>query len=120
MKSHIIAIVKKLECIIRPHKLDEVKTAVAELGIQGMTVLEVRGSGSSPEARESFGGAEYIISLPIKIRLEMIVPDDQVEEVIETVMRHARTGQQGDGKIFVAPLTEAMRIRTGERGDIVL
>jgi nitrogen regulatory protein P-II 1 len=101
-------------------KLDEVKIALGEIGVTGMTVMDVRGMGRQRGHRESFRGAEYVIDLPTKIKIEMIVRDEDVDEVVETVLEHARTGEPGDGKIFVLPMEEAVRIRTEERGDEVL
>ncbi len=110
---------KKIDCILRPHKLEEVKTALSELGITGMTVSEVRGCGSSAPEPSSFG-EELIIRLPIRLRLEMVVPDEMVEPVIETILRHAQTGQPDDGKIFILPYHDAIRVRTEERGEPAL
>jgi nitrogen regulatory protein P-II 1 len=112
--------VKRIECIIRPHKLDEVKIALGEIGVTGMTVTDVRGSGRHRGHRESFLGTDYVIDLPTKVKIEMIVRDEDVEEIIETVLTHARTGEKGDGKIFILPIGEAYRIRTQESGDDVL
>jgi len=110
---------KKIDCIIRPHKLEEVKTALSELGVTGMTVSEVRGCGSSMPEATGFD-EEVLIRLPMRLRLEMVVPDEMVESVIEAVLRHARTGQADDGKIFILPYEEAIRIRTEERGEAAL
>jgi nitrogen regulatory protein P-II 1 len=112
--------VKRIECIIRPFKLDEVKIALGEIGVTGMTVTDVRGSGRHRGHRESFRGADYVIDLPTKVKLEMIVRDEDVEEIIATVLRHAQTGERGDGKIFVMPVDDVMRVRTGESGDDIL
>ena len=111
---------KRIECIIRPMKLDEVKIALGEIGVTGMTVMDVRGSGRQGGHRESYRGSEYTIDLPTKVKLEMIVRDEDVDEIVETVLEHARTGEPGDGKIFILPMEEAVRIRTDERGDEVL
>src|SRR5215472_15481736 len=97
---------KRIECIIRPLKLDQVKIALGEIGVTGMTVSDVRGMGRQRGHRESFRGAEYTIDLPTKIKIEMIVRVSDVEEIIETVLTHARTGETGDGKIFVMPIDE--------------
>ncbi|MCS7301116.1 MAG: P-II family nitrogen regulator [Fimbriimonadales bacterium] len=110
---------KKIDCIIRPHKLEEVKTALNELGVGGMTVSEVRGCGNSPPS-DAWLGEETLIRLPIRLRLEMVVPDAIVEPIIEAILQHARTGQPDDGKIFVSPCTDAIRIRTEERGEPAL
>ncbi len=101
-------------------KLDQVKIALGEIGVTGMTVSDVRGTGRHGGHRESYRGAEYTIELPHKVKIEMILRDEDVEEVIQTVLTHARTGEPGDGKIFVLPMDEAVRIRTDERGDEVL
>jgi len=111
---------KRIECIIRPMKLDEVKIALGEIGVTGMTVSDVRGMGRQRGHRETYRGAEYTIDLPTKVKIEMIVRDEDVEEIIETILAHARTGETGDGKIFVLPMEDAIRIRTEERGDEVL
>ena len=111
---------KRIECIIRPFKLDEVKIALGEIGVTGMTVTDVRGSGRHRGHRESFRGADYVIDLPTKVKIEMIVRDEDVEEIIETVLQYAHTGEKGDGKIFILPLDDAIRVRTGENGDDVL
>jgi nitrogen regulatory protein P-II 1 len=101
-------------------KLDEVKIALSEIGVTGVTVMDVRGSGRQGGHRESFRGHEYTIDLPTKIKLEMVARDEDVDEIIETVLNHARTGEEGDGKIFIRPMEDAIRIRTEERGDEVL
>ena len=111
---------KRVECIIRPMKLDQVKIALGEVGVVGLTVTDVRGVGRQRGHRETFRGADYVIDLPAKVKIEMIVPDEEVEEIIETVLNHAHTGEHGDGKIFVLPVEDAIRIRTEERGDEVL
>ncbi|MFN7016226.1 MAG: P-II family nitrogen regulator [Fimbriimonadales bacterium] len=110
---------KKIDCIIRPHKLEEVKTALSALGITGMTVSEVRGCGNSPVA-DAWLSEETLIRLPIRLRLEMVVADAMVEPVIEAILQHARTGQPDDGKIFILPCRDAIRIRTEERGDAAI
>ena len=111
---------KKIEAIIRPLKLDEVKIALGEIGVTGLSVSDVRGSGRQKGHRESFRGANYLIALPMKIKLEIVARDDEVQRVIDTIELHARTGEPGDGKIFVLPMEDAIRIRTEERGDDVL
>ncbi|MGC8667245.1 MAG: P-II family nitrogen regulator [Chthonomonadales bacterium] len=111
---------KRVECIIRPMKLDEVKIALGEIGVTGMTVTDVRGMGRQRGHRETFRGPEYSIELPTKVKIEMIVRDEDLEEVVRTVMEHARTGEPGDGKIFILPMDDAVRIRTQERGEEVL
>jgi nitrogen regulatory protein P-II 1 len=107
---------KKVECIIRPFKLDEVREALMEVGVQGMTVSEVRGFGRQRGHKEIYRGSEYTIEFVPKLKLEIVVNDDIVENVIETVLKVASTGKIGDGKIFVTPVEEVVRIRTGERG----
>jgi len=107
---------KKIEAIIKPFKLEEVKEALAEIGIKGMTVSEVKGFGRQKGHREIYRGAEYVVDFLPKIKIELIVEADQVERVVETIIKSARTGKIGDGKIFILPVEEAIRIRTGERG----
>ena len=112
---------KKIEAIIRPLQLEAVKSALAEAGVTGMTVSDVRGSGRARGQRaDTFRGEQYIIHLPPKIKLELTVRDEDVDAVIAVILEHARTGEEGDGKIFVLPAAEARRIRTGETGDGVL
>ena len=107
---------RKIEAIIKPFKLDEVKEALHGIGIQGMTVTEVKGFGRQKGHTELYRGAEYVVDFLPKIKLEVVVPADQVESVISAVSEAAGTGRIGDGKIFVSALEEAIRIRTGERG----
>ena len=107
---------KKIEAIIKPFKLDEVKNALTKIGVQGMTVNEVKGFGRQKGHTEVYRGAEYKIDFLPKVRIEMIVTDEMVFKVIETIERAAKTGKIGDGKIFVSPIEEVIRIRTGERG----
>lgn len=112
---------KKIEAIIRPLRLEAVKSALAEAGVTGMTVSDVRGSGrGGGHAPSTFRGEEYIIRMPPKVKLEITVRDEDVGEVIDLLLEHARTGEEGDGWIFVLPAAEAVRIRTGETGDTVL
>ncbi len=111
---------KRIEAIIRPMKLDEVKIALGEIGITGMTVSDVRGLGRQRGHRESYRGVEYAIEMPTKVKIELIVRDEDLDEAIETIVEHARTGEVGDGKIFVLPMDDAIRVRTEERGDDVL
>jgi nitrogen regulatory protein P-II 1 len=111
---------KRIECIIRPLKLDEVKIALSEIGVTGMTICDVRGMGRQRGHRESYRGAEYLIEMPTKVKMEIVVRDEDVDEVVETILQHARTGETGDGKVFVLPMDQAVRIRTGEDGDDVL
>ncbi len=108
---------KKVEAIIKPFKLDEVKDALAEVGIKGMTVTEVKGFGRTGGKREVYRGSAYVVDFVPKVRLEVVVPDALVVPVLEAIERAAKTGRIGDGKIFVLPVEEAIRIRTGERGE---
>jgi nitrogen regulatory protein P-II 1 len=107
---------KKVEAIIKPFKLDEVKESLNDIGVQGMTVSEVKGFGRQKGHTELYRGAEYVVDFLPKIKLEIIVPDDLVAQVVELVEKSARTGRIGDGKIFVTNVEEVIRIRTGERG----
>lgn len=111
---------KKVDAIIKPFKLDEVKEALNEVGIQGITVSEVKGFGRQKGHTELYRGAEYVVDFLPKIKLEIIVRDDMVTKVVETIEAVARTGRIGDGKIFVLPVEEVVRIRTGERGDAAI
>ncbi len=111
---------KKIEAIIKPFKLDDVKEALNELGVIGMTVTEVRGFGRQKGHTELYRGAEYVVDMLPKIELELVVADGRVELVVETIRKAANTGRIGDGKVFVSPVLEAIRIRTGERGDDAL
>lgn len=107
---------KKIEAIIKPFKLDDVKDALNEIGIHGMTVTEVKGFGRQKGHTELYRGAEYVVEFLPKIKIEAIVSDEDVEKVIETILKIARTGNIGDGKIFVYDIKDVIRIRTGERG----
>jgi nitrogen regulatory protein P-II 1 len=107
---------KKIEAIIKPFKLDEVKNALTKIGVQGMTVTEVKGFGRQKGHTEIYRGAEYKIDFLAKVKIELIVTDEMVNQVIETIERTAKTGKIGDGKIFIMPADEVIRIRTGERG----
>ncbi len=107
---------KKIEAIIKPFKLDEVKEALSRVGIEGLTVSEVKGFGRQKGHTELYRGAEYVVDFLPKIKLEIVVTADLVEKVVEAIVAAANTGKIGDGKIFVLPLEEAVRIRTGERG----
>lgn len=111
---------KKVEAIIKPFKLDDVKDRLGEIGVQGITVLEVKGFGRQKGHTELYRGAEYVVDFLPKIKIEVVVPDDMVEDVIEAVVEAAHTGRIGDGKVFVVPVEDAVRIRTGERGDRAL
>ncbi len=107
---------KKIEAIIKPFKLDEVKEALQELGVQGMTVLEAKGYGRQKGHTELYRGAEYVVDFLPKIKIEVVIADDQLQAVLEVIQTAARTGRIGDGKIFVSDITQVVRIRTGESG----
>jgi nitrogen regulatory protein P-II 1 len=107
---------KKIEAIIKPFKLDEVKNALTKIGVQGMTVTEVKGFGRQKGHTESYRGTEYAIDFLPKSKIELIITDELVNQVIETIEKAAKTGKIGDGKIFLSPVEEVIRIRTGERG----
>ncbi len=107
---------KKIEAIIKPFKLDEVKNALTKIGVQGMTVTEVKGFGRQKGHTESYRGTEYAIDFLPKIKIEIIITDELVTQATETIERDAKTGKIGDGKIFLSPVEEVIRIRTGERG----
>lgn len=111
---------KKVEAIIKPFKLDEVKERLNEIGIQGITVTEVKGFGRQKGHTELYRGAEYVVDFLPKIKMEIVVKDDMVQKVVETIEEVAKTGRIGDGKIFVLPLDEVIRIRTGEKGGDAL
>jgi len=111
-----VAKMKKIEAIIKPFKLEEVKNALTKIGVQGMTVTEVKGFGRQKGHTESYRGTEYAIDFLPKSKIEIIIPDELVTPVIETIERAAKTGKIGDGKIFLSPVEEIIRIRTGERG----
>jgi nitrogen regulatory protein P-II 1 len=108
---------KKIEAIIKPFKLDEVKEALQEAGIQGLSVIEVKGFGRQKGHTELYRGAEYVVDFLPKVKIEMVVTDDMVDAAIEAITSAARTEKIGDGKIFVSPIEQAIRIRTGETGD---
>lgn len=108
---------KKIEAIIKPFKLEEVKEALAEMGIEGMTVTEAKGFGRQKGHTEIYRGSEYAVDFLPKVKLEVVLDDAQVEKAVTVVIRAAKTGKIGDGKIFVLPIEEAIRIRTGEKGD---
>lgn len=111
---------KKIEAIIQPHKMEDVKEALKGIGIDGMTISEVRGHGRQRGHKEVYRGMEYQVDLLPKVKLEMVVADDRAEEVIRTVVASARTGKIGDGKVFVYDVAEAIRIRNDDRGDSAL
>ncbi|PQO23363.1 transcriptional regulator [Rhodobacteraceae bacterium WD3A24] len=111
---------KKIEAIIKPFKLDEVKEALQEVGVQGISVLEVKGFGRQKGHTELYRGAEYVVDFLPKVMLTIVLPDDQVDPAVEAIVSAARTDKIGDGKIFVSPVEQAIRIRTGEEGDDAL
>jgi nitrogen regulatory protein P-II 1 len=111
---------KKIEAIIRHFKLEDVKSALMEHGVAGMTITEVRGFGRQKGHTEMYRGAEYSVDFVPKIKIEIVVPDAKLQTALDTIMRSARTGQVGDGKIFVSDLVEAVRIRTGEAGETAI
>ena len=111
---------KKIEAYVKPFKLDDVKSALMEIGIKGMTVSEVKGFGRQKGHTELYRGSEYHVDFLPKSRIEVFVTDAQVDEVVDTIVRVARTGSVGDGKIFVLPVEDAVRIRTSESGDSAL
>jgi len=108
---------KKIEAIIKPFKLDDVKEALNEMGIKGMTITEVKGYGRQKGHKEIYRGAEYIVDFIPKAKMEIIVEASQVDEVVEKIIGAAKTGKIGDGKIFVLPVEEVIRVRTGEKGE---
>jgi len=112
--------VKKVEAIIKPFKLDEVKQALSELGIAGLTATEVKGFGRQKGHSELYRGAEYVVDFLPKVKVDVVVPDGMVGRLVEVVQKIAKTGRIGDGKLFVVPVDEAIRIRTGERGEEAL
>ena len=107
---------KKVEAIVKPFKLEDIKEALSEIGIQGMTVTEVKGFGRQKGHTEIYRGSEYTVDFLPKVKLEIVVDDEQVDDVIDTIITTANTSKIGDGKVFVSPIEEAVRIRTGERG----
>ena len=108
---------KKIEAIIKPFKLDDVKEALNEIGIQGMTISEVKGYGRQKGHKEIYRGAEYVVDFIPKIKIEIVIDSDRVNAVVETIQKAANTGKIGDGKIFVLPVEEAIRVRTNEKGS---
>ncbi len=111
---------KKIEAIIKPFKLDEVKDALIEIGIGGMTVTEVKGFGQQKGHTEIYRGTEYVIDFLPKVKIEVVVKDEDVEKVIDVITKTAQTGRVGDGKIFIIPIDDVVRIRTGERGEVAV
>jgi nitrogen regulatory protein P-II 1 len=108
---------KKIEAIIKPFKLDEVKDALHEIGLQGLTVVEAKGFGRQKGHTELYRGAEYVVDFLPKVKIEVVCADDMVERAVEAIQQAARTGRIGDGKIFISDIQEVIRIRTGERGE---
>jgi nitrogen regulatory protein P-II 1 len=108
--------VKKIEAIIKPFKLDEVKEALQEIGIQGLSVTEAKGFGRQKGHTELYRGAEYVVDFLPKVKIEVVLPDETLEKAVEAIQKAARTGRIGDGKIFISTIEEAIRIRTGETG----
>jgi nitrogen regulatory protein P-II 1 len=108
---------KKIEAVIKPFKLDEVKEALQDVGVQGLSVVEVKGFGRQKGHTELYRGAEYVVDFLPKVKIEVVLTDDMVEPAIEAIIAAARTDKIGDGKIFVTPVEQAIRIRTGESGD---
>jgi len=111
---------KKVEAIIKPFKLEEVKDALIKIGIGGMTVSEVKGFGRQKGETEIYRGTEYVVDFLPKVKIEIVVKDEDVEKVVETIANTARTGRVGDGKIFVIPVEDVVRVRTGERGETAI
>ena len=111
---------KKIEAIVQPHKLDDVKSALIGIGVNGMTIYEVRGHGRQKGHTETYRGAEYNVDLLPKVKFEMFVPDSLAEQIVEVLSTAARSGKIGDGKIIVSPIEEVVRIRNGERGEAAL
>jgi len=111
---------KKVEAIIQPHKLEEVKDALKQIGIDGMTIIDVRGHGRQKGHKEVYRGQEYQVDLLPKVKIEMVVPSERAEEVVKTLLQTARSGKIGDGKIFVSEVAEAIRIRNEDRGEAAL
>jgi nitrogen regulatory protein P-II 1 len=118
--STSIWVVKKIEAIVRPFKMEDVKDALTQIGITGMTVSEVKGSGRQKGHTEIYRGTEYSLEFPPKIKFEIFVPDDRVRKAVETIVEAARTGKIGDGKVFVLPIEQAIRIRTEEWGEAAI
>ncbi len=111
---------KKIEAVIRPHKIDDVREALLDAGIKGMTILEVRGIGRQKGQTEMYRGSEYHIVFLPKIKIEVVVPDNQLDLALQTILKSAKTGEIGDGKIFVSTIDEVIRVRTEESGDSAL
>jgi nitrogen regulatory protein PII len=108
---------KMIVAVIRPHRLQEVKDALGEIGVSGMTVTEVRGHGRQRGHVERYRGAEYTIDLLAKVKVEIVAPDSQAQQIVDTIVKASRTGEIGDGKVFLLPVEESVRVRTGDRGE---
>ena len=108
---------KKIEAIIKPFKLDEVKEALHEVGLQGITIIEAKGFGRQKGHTELYRGAEYVVDFLPKVKIELVIPDDVLERAVEAIQQAAYTGRIGDGKIFISSIEEAIRVRTGEKGN---
>ena len=108
---------KKIEAIIKPFKLDDVKNSLSEVGVEGMTITEVKGFGRQKGHTEIYRGSEYTMDFLPKIKIEIVIPDNREESVVNAILKSAKTGKTGDGKIFITLITESIRIRTGERGE---
>jgi nitrogen regulatory protein P-II 1 len=111
---------KKVEAIIRPHKLEEVREALLEVGVKGMTIAEVRGFGRQKGHTEMYRGSEYKIGFTPKIKFEVVVADKQLDAVVSTILKISKTGEVGDGKVFISTIDDVIRVRTGESGDAAL
>jgi len=111
---------KKIEAVIKPFKLDEVKEALSDMGLKGLTVTEAKGFGRQKGHTELYRGAEYVVDFLPKVKIEVVLEDNMVERAVEAIQQAAQTGRIGDGKIFISPVEEAIRIRTGERGDAAI
>ncbi|MBU6460359.1 MAG: P-II family nitrogen regulator [Proteobacteria bacterium] len=111
---------KKIEAIIKPFKLDEVREALSEIGVAGLTVSEVKGFGRQKGHTELYRGAEYVVDFLPKVKVELVIADGLLEQAIETIVKAAHTGKIGDGKIFVSPVEQVIRIRTGEQGEVAI
>jgi nitrogen regulatory protein P-II 1 len=117
LRQGMVGAMKKIEAVIKPFKLDEVKEALQEVGIQGITVVEAKGFGRQKGHTELYRGAEYVVDFLPKVKIEIVIEDDQVDRAVEAITKAARTGRIGDGKIFISNIEEVIRIRTGETGS---
>jgi nitrogen regulatory protein PII len=111
---------KRITCVIRPHRVEQVKSAIASLGVSGMNVSDVRGVGTSPEKPSWFAGEEHFVAMPLRSKIEVVCADELAESIVEAILDNARTGEPGDGKIFVEKVADVIRIRTEERGEIAI